>query len=67
MGAGARVRENGWAGEEEGVGEKEESLFLYKGGRNYAPPYFPHKISYSPSAVIDGAVGLPISVLMKVL
>ena len=29
--------------EEEGVGEKDESLSLYKGGRNYAPPHLPGK------------------------
>ena len=43
-----------WMGrEEEGVGEKEESLSLYKGGRNYVPPHLPGKLAYSPSAVID--------------
>ena len=53
--------------EEEGMGETEESLSLYKGSRNCAPPYLPHKIAYSPSAAIDGTVGLPISVLMRIL
>ena len=52
--------------EEEGVGEKEESLSLYKGGRNCAPPHLPGKLAYSPSAVIDGAVGLPTPVLMRI-
>ena len=56
-----------WMGrEEEGVGEKEESLSFYKGGRNYAPPHLPGKLAYSPSAVIDGAVGLPTPVLMRI-
>ena len=45
--------------EEEGVGEKGESLSLYKGRRGDAPPHLPGTTSYSPSAVIDGAVGLP--------
>ena len=52
--------------EEEGVGEKGESLSLYKGGRSYAPPHLPGKLAYSPSAVIDGTVGLPIPVLMRI-
>ena len=52
---------------EECVGEREESLSLYKGGRNYAPPHLPVKIAYFPSATIDGAVGLPIPVLMRIL
>ena len=52
--------------EEEGVGEKSESLSLYKGGGGDAPPHLPDKIAYSPSAVIDGVVGLPTSVLMRI-
>ena len=52
--------------EEEGVGKKGESLSLYKGGRGDAPPHLLGKIAYSPSAVIDGAVGLPTSVLMRI-
>ena len=53
--------------EEEGVGKKDESLSLYKGGRGDAPPHLPGKIAYSPRVVIDGAVGLPMSVLMRIL
>ena len=60
------MRENGWVGEEEGVGEKEESLSLYNGGKNCAPPHLPGKLAYSPSAVIDGTVGLPTPVLMRI-
>ena len=52
--------------EEEGVGKKGESLSLYKGGRGDAPPHLPGKIAYSPSAVIDGAVGLPTPILMRI-
>ena len=52
--------------EEEGVGKKGESLSLYKGERGDAPPHLPGKIAYSPNAVIDGAVGLPIPVLMRI-
>ena len=56
-----------WMGrEEEGAGEQEETLSLYKGGRNYAPPHLPGKIAYFPSVVIDGAVGLPTPVLMRI-
>ena len=56
-----------WMGrEEEGVGEKEESLSLYKGGRSYAPPHLPGKLAYFPSAVIDGIVGLPTPILMRI-
>ena len=35
--------------EEEGVGDKGESLSLYKGGRSYAPPHLPGKLAYSPA------------------
>ena len=52
--------------EEEGVGEKSESLSLYKGGRGDASPHLPGKTAYSPGAVIDGVVGLPTSVLMRI-
>ena len=52
--------------EEEGVGKKGESLSLYKGRRGDAPPHLPGKIAYSPNTVIDGAVGLPIPVLMRI-
>ena len=66
LGAGARARGNGLAEEEEGVGEKEVSLSFYKGSRNCAPPHLPGKLAYSPSAVIDAAVGLPTPVLMRI-
>ena len=57
-----------WMGrEEEGVGEKEESLSLYKGGGNCAPPHLPGKLACSPSTVINGTVGLPTPVLMRIL
>ena len=49
------------------MGEKGESLSLYKGGRNYAPPHLPVKIAYFPSAMIDGVVGLPTPILMRIL
>ena len=52
--------------EEEGVGEKGESLSLYKGGRGYVPPHLPGKLAYSPNAVIDGVIGLPTPVLMRI-
>ena len=52
--------------EEEGVGEKSESLSLYKGGGGDAPPHLPGKIAYSPNVVIDGTVELPIPVLMRI-
>ena len=48
------------------MGKKGESLSLYKGGRGDAPPHLPGKIAYSPNAVIDGTVGLPIPVLMRI-
>ena len=51
---------------EEGMGEEGQFLSLYKGGRNYAPPHLPGKLAYSPGAVIDGAVGLPTPVLMRI-
>ena len=46
--------------------EKGETLSLYKGRRNYAPPTSLVKLAYPPSSVIDGAVGLPASVLMGI-
>ena len=52
--------------EEEGVGEKSESLSLYKGAGGDAPPHLPGETAYTPGAVIDGAVGLPTSVLMRI-
>ena len=52
--------------EEEGVGKKGESLSLYKGGGGDAPPHLPGKFAYSSNAIIDGAVGLPIPVLMRI-
>ena len=50
--------------EEEGIGRKGEYLSLYKGGRGDTPPHLSGKIAYSLNAIIDGAVGLPIPVLM---
>ena len=41
MGAWALELENEWAEEEEGVGERGESLSLYKGSENHAPPHSP--------------------------
>ena len=56
-----------WLSEkEEGVGEKSKSLSLYKGGGGDESPHLPGKPAYSPGAVIDGAVGLPMSVLMRI-
>ena len=52
--------------EEEGVGEKGKSLSLYKGGRGDVSPHLPGKTAYSPGTVIDGVVGLPTSVLMRI-
>ena len=56
-----------WASEkEEGVGEKSRSLSLYKGGGGDESPHLPGKTVYSPGAVIDGTVGLPTSILMRI-
>ena len=52
--------------EEEGMGEKSKSLSLYKGGRGDVSPHLPGKTAYSLGAVIDGAVRLPTSVLMRI-
>ena len=46
--------------------EKGETLSLYKGGRNYVPPTSLVKLAYPPSVTINGAVGLPTSVLMRI-
>lgn len=48
------------------MGKKGESLSLYKGVRGDMPPHLPGKIAYSPNVVIDGTVGLPIPVLMRI-
>ena len=50
----------------EGVGEERESLSPYKGSRDPAPPHLPGKLAYFPSTAVDGAVGLPIPVLMGI-
>ena len=56
-----------WVSEkEEGMGEESKSLSLYKGRGGDVSPHFPGKTAYSPGAVIDGAVGLPTSVLMRI-
>ena len=52
--------------EEEGVGEKSNSLSLYKGGRGDVSPHLPDKTSYSLGTIIDGAVGLPMFVLTRI-
>ena len=45
--------------QEDGVGEKGESLSLYKGGRSHVPPLLPLKITYSPSAALMAWLGYP--------
>ena len=47
--------------------KKGESLSLYKGSRNCAPPHLSHKTRLFPKHRVDGAVGLPIPVLMRIL
>ena len=54
-----RVYQAGW--------EAHSFFCPYKGSRDSAPPHLPGKLAYSPSAVIDGAVGLPTPVLMRIL
>ena len=41
-------------------------LSLYMGGKNYEPPTVLIKLAYLPSAAVDGAVGLPTPVLMRI-
>ena len=48
------------------MGENGGSLSLYKGGENCAPPRLPVKITHFPGATIDGTVGLPMPVLMRI-
>ena len=56
-----------WVSEkEEGVGVKSKSLSHYKDGGGDESPHLPGKTTYSPGAVIDGAVGLPTSALMRI-
>ena len=48
------------------MGENGEPLSLYKGGRKLCAPTSLVKLAYPPSIRIDGAVGLPIPVLMGI-
>ena len=45
---------------------KEENPYLFIKAVETMPPHLPIKIAYFPSATIDGAVGLPIPVLMRI-
>ena len=45
---------------------KEENPYLFIKAVETMPPHLPIKITYSPSATIDGTVGLPIPVLMGI-
>ena len=57
-----------WVSEkEEGVGVKSKYLSRYKGGGGDESPHLPGKTAYSPGTVIDDVVGLPTSVLMRIL
>ena len=49
------------------MGENGESLYLYRGNDMVRLPTFSLRIAYFPSATIDGMVGLPIPVLMRIL
>ena len=66
LGAGARARRDGLAEEEEGVNGKGGFLSPYMGGQNYEPPTGLIKLAYPPSAAVNGAVGLPTPVLMRI-
>ena len=52
--------------EEEGMNGKGGFLSPYMGGQNYEPPTGLIKLAYLPSAAVNGAVGLPTSVLMRI-
>ena len=41
-------------------------LSPYMGGQNYEPPTGLIKLAYPPSAAVNGAVGLPTPVLMRI-
>ena len=66
LGAGARVRKDGYAEEEEGVNGKGGFLSPYMGGQNYEPPTGLIKLAYLPTTAVNGAVGLPTPVLMRI-
>ena len=66
LGAGARARKDGVAEEEEGVNGSGGFVSPYMGGQNYEPPTGLIKLAYLPSAAVNGAVGLPTSVLMRI-
>ena len=56
---------DGWAEEEEGLGWKRGFLSPYKGGECKAPPTS-LKTRLFPRGGVDGTVGLPKPVLMKI-
>ena len=45
---------------------KGKFLSPYMGGQNYEPPADLIKLAYLPSAAVNGAVGLPTPVLMRI-
>ena len=67
-------KKNAWAltegdglAEGEGVGKEEETLSLYRDGKSFlCLPTCLVEPARSPLAVISGAVGLPIPVLMRI-
>ena len=65
VGVWALELENEWEEEGEGVGERGESLFLYKGSKIMCLPTC-LKTRLFPKRRADGAVGLPMPVLMRI-
>ena len=48
------------------MGEKGNPYLFIKGGSSHVPPLLPVKIAYSPSAMVDGVVGIPTPILMRI-
>ena len=66
LGARARAEGNGLA-KGKGVEKKEETLYLYRGSKKLLRlPTVLVEPACSPLAAIDGAVGLPIPILMRI-
>ena len=60
------MRENGWAGKKKAWVKKRSPYPFIRVVETAFLPTCPVKLAYSPSVVIDGAVGLPTLVLMRI-
>ena len=66
LGAEARVRKNGFARRKKAWVKKVNPCPFIRAEETMRLPTCLVNLAYSPSAVIDGAVGLPTPVLMRI-